>query len=434
MKRQIFAALVASILLSVPTRTWAAAGDPDPTFGNGGVIVQRPLGGSALVRLALQADGKLVAVGSSADSTGNSHLTVARYNTDGSLDGTFAHGGGVAILPQVGVAAQVIIQPDGKIVVGGMAFVPPYYTDFALARFNADGTLDETFGQVGFVTTSISYESDTLAALALQPDGKLVAAGSSSFTRGGRRPFSRSRITLVRYNADGTLDPSFGVSGTISKQISRKARGSDYAEAVAVQPEGQIVVGGFSCDDGDHCRRVFLRYRSNGRPDLHFGRHGIVSAFPASVGSPGDAMLLFRSDGKIVAAGSVFGGGDILCALVRFNADGSLDSSFGNGGIVQTPANGVCQTLASGPDGSLLAAGYFIVNNSGEFSGDFWLVRFTEGGSLDREFGQDGAVITDVTPGFDIAYTLVVQPDNNVVVGGAASNVWELARYVGGGT
>ena len=429
MKRHVRSALVISILLAAALRAWAGAGDLDPTFGNAGIIIQGGLGAGEIDALTLQPDGKLVAAGSS-----DSGLTLARYNTNGTLDATFANGG-VMTTSRMGTGMGVVLQPDGKLVVGGMSPAPPYYWDVALARFNNDGSLDPTFGSGGITTTAVSAESDYLNALVLQPDGKLVATGYSSFATSSNSSRSTNKITLLRYNADGSLDQGFGTGGVVTTQISHGIDVDDGASAAALQPDGKIVVGATSCVDGG-CQWEILRYQSDGRLDLQFGKRGIVDASPGPLGG-GLASLVLRSDGKIVGAGFV-SGGEAICALMRFNPDGSLDSSFGSAGIAETSGHLIPQALAQRADGALLVAGYGWLGDWDGSSTDFGIARFTAGGILDRQFGHDGIAMIDTSRDYDMVHALAVQPDNKFVVGGVGTLpdhggfVWTLARLADG--
>lgn len=430
MKRRLRVLLVLLVSLSVPMRTWGAAGDLDPTFGNGGVVVQSDLGRGELAALVLQSDGKLVGTGSS-----DAGLTLARYNIDGSLDAAFGNGG-LVTTPQILAGMRLILQPDGKLLVGGFASPQNLTVRFGLARYTADGSLDPSFGTGGIITTPSSYASDQLYGLVLQPDGKIIAVGwSNSVEQPPDQPaFYRALIVLTRYNADGTLDQTFGTGGWVTRQLADL----DYGASAVLQPDGKILVAGFSCKDdpstASTCRGVLLRYQPDGQPDLTFGTHGVTQVMPGPLGGYlGDMQL--QPDGKIVVVGSALGD-EAGFALIRFNADGSLDASFGNGGTARAGRNFGGQTMVQHANGSLVVGGH---TSPMVFDGtaDFALMGFTEAGTIDRGFGQDGVVTTRLSP-YDMVTAIAIQPGNKVVAGGIMTRpdvgpVWVVARYIDGG-
>ena len=423
MKRQNLVVSVFVALMSVPLRTWATAGDLDPTFGTGGVVVQNEL--SQFAGLVLQGDGKLVALGVSQDAG----ITLVRYNADGSLDATFGNGG-LVTTPQIEVGLRLVLQPDGKLVAGGMA-PDNLYVHFALVRYNADGSLDQTFGNGGILIAPYSSDSDFLNAIALAPDGKLIAIGYSNIPK--QPPaYYLEQLLLARINADGTLDQGFGTGGWVTKKVADY----DYGVSATVQPDGKIVVGDFSCRDGEttYCRGLALRYQMNGQADLSFGTRGAAEVPTGTFGSSiGDVRL--RADGTIVVQGGPMNpeGGT---GVTRFTATGSLDASFGNGGVGHAAKNFGAQTMIQRADGSLLLAGHsFPAVFDG--SADFALVRFTESGTLDQQFGNDG-VASNRLSSYDMANALVTQADNKVVAAGLKTRpegrgfVAVIARFVDG--
>src|SRR5262245_62481629 len=255
----------------------AAAGDLDPTFGIGGMVTT-DLGRSTDLAnaVAAQTDGKLVVVGQTYKNNDFSteDFAVARYNTDGTLDTTFGSRGrvrtdfpGLAAVP-----SAVVIQPDGKIVVAGGAF--PLFTflgDFKLVRYNSNGSLDTSFGDGGIVTTTFpegSYAFD----VALQPDGKIIAAGTV-FVDFNPGESSDTDFALARYNANGSLDTTFGSGGTVTTDFFAN---EDDAFSVLIQPDGKIVAVGSANDPATFYDFAAVRYLSNGTIDATFGVAGKV--------------------------------------------------------------------------------------------------------------------------------------------------------------
>jgi uncharacterized delta-60 repeat protein len=314
------------------------------------------------------------------------------------------------------------LQPDGKIVAVGTALSFYGYDSFrfALARYRVDGELDETFGVGGIVTTEFPFGAEATAAV-LQPDGKIVAVGSTYF---------QGAFGVARYNTDGSLDVSFGNGGTTTTDLDFAHGGS--ALAVTVQPDGRILVAGFRYDP-DSVDFVLARYNADGSPDITFGINGkVISPFGPGSGSWIFAET-FQPDGKIVAAGVANFASDF--ALARYNADGSLDTSFGIGGMVTTDFDGAYDEARAAviqSDGKIVAAG-----STGGIVGppDFALARFDADGSPDATFGNGGKVATDLSWGGDGARALAIQSGGAIVAAGGGMNPFNytedfvLARY-----
>jgi uncharacterized delta-60 repeat protein len=405
-------ALAILLTLSLISFGEGAPGDLDPSFGVGGKVTTDfgPRIGRALV---LQPDGKLVAAGGAF-----SEFALARYLPDGSLDTTFGTGGKV-ITPfgQAFVAANaLVLQPDGKLVAAGYSGPSDEAFDFALARYLPDGSLDTSFGTDGKVTTDLG-SSDVANALVVQPDGKLVAAGVT----GKLAPID---FALVRYLPDGSLDHTFGVNGTVTTDFGSS---NDGAEALVLQSDGKLVAAGSSNADF-----ALARYLPNGTLDPTFGTGGKVTTdfFGESTAS----ALVLQVDGKLVAAGFA-AEGVAAFALARYLTDGGLDPGFGTGGTVTTDFGGQDMGLALvlQPDGKFVVAGGS--NATGVF--EFALARYLATGDLDPSFGMGGRVTTGFGELEDIASALVLQTDGKLVAAGSSqasfsSFAFALARYESG--
>jgi uncharacterized delta-60 repeat protein len=403
------------------------SGSLDTGFGKSGIVTTSiGSGDDAAHALGIQSDGKIVVAGNSSNSNSSKNdFALARYNTDGSLDTGFGTGGIITTsIGSINDAASALgIQSDGKIVAAGSSYNGSKY-DFALARYNANGTLDTGFGTGGIVTTSIGSNNDYANAL-IQSDGRIVVAGRSFNSSSNKYDFA-----LVRYNANGTLDTTFGTGGIVTTSIGS---GSiyDYAYALGIQPVGKIVVAGYSYN-GSKYNFALVRYNANGTLDTTFGTGGIVTT---SIGSSDDAAhaLGIQSDGKIVVAGSSYGS-KYNFALVRYNANGTLDTTFGTGGIVTTPIGSdwdYAYALGIQPsDGKIVAAGS---SNSGS-NYDFALVRYNTDGSLDTGFGTGGIVTTPIGSSDDYALALGIQSDGRIVAAGYSYNGsnydFALVRYL----
>src|SRR6266508_6659951 len=250
----------------------AAPGDLDTSFGTGGKVTTS-FGSryDEIDGLVLQPDGKIVAAGR-ATVGGVSKFGLARYNTDGSLDASFGTGGKVTTALGSNTAGRgLALQPDGKIVVTGYTYTGP--TDlFALARYHADGSLDSSFGTGGTVTTAFAGGYDVGFRVALQPDGKILVVG---FDYDGTRTY----FALARYDANGSLDTSFGSGGKVTTAIGSSV---DSARDVKVQADGKIVAVGYSSSSGSSSFTL-VRYNTNGSFDTGFGTGGkVTTGFPGS--------------------------------------------------------------------------------------------------------------------------------------------------------
>ncbi len=337
--------------------------------------------------------------------------------TDGSLDASFGDGGIVVTVFNSGSGSGInalAIQPDGKIVAAGDA-----PGGFGLARYNADGSLDVVFGESGKLVTAVGPYAGC-RTIALQSDDKIVAAGTAA------NGFNHD-VVVVRYTATGTLDTSFNTTGTAITDIGG---GHDQAFALALQADGRIVVGGYA-DTAQGRNFAVLRYQTDGSLDPLFGTGGKV-ATPLGISQIN--ALGIQSDGKIVAAGYQTNDNFWQAAVVRYNADGTLDSTFDGDGIVATMVGNwrsAAQVLALQPDGKIVIAGY---SGTTTMPTDFLLIRYNADGSPDATFGTGGVVLTDIGGGADSANAVAIQLDGNIVAAGEAfvgqATAIAVARYL----
>jgi uncharacterized delta-60 repeat protein len=351
----------------------------------------------------------------------------------GDLDSTFGSGGKVTtdFAGNRDQAFAVALQTDGKIVAAGSAIVSGGQTDFALARYNSDGSLDSTFGSGGKVTTDFGG-NDQAVAVAIQPDGKIVAAGATCANAAlGCDVFTGSGydFAIARYNSNGTLDSSFGSGGKVTTDFHG---GMDIATSLVIQRDGRIVVAGSACTDSSMMcalsggvQFALARYNSDGSLDSSFGTGGKITTTVRNFGSI--FALALQSDGKLVAAGLAFGQPDSDFELVRYNSNGSLDSSFGAGGKVNTDFNSSGGTalndaavgLAIQQDGKIIAAGASETNTP-DFFFNWSIARYNQDGSLDGSFGTGGKATTGLSGKDDQAGSVMIQPDGKILVGGMA--------------
>ncbi len=421
--------ILTSVSLALSLAAWsgtasmayAAAGGLDTSFDGDGKQTT-PIGSDFDngYAVALQPDGKIVVAGDSAHSNNNNDFAVVRYNADGSLDTSF-DGDGKQTTP-IGSGEDygraVALQPDGKIVIAGSSFKSNKY-DFAVVRYNADGSLDTSFDSDGKQTTPFGSKNSSGNAIALQPDGKIVVAGGSN-----------NDFAVVRYNADGSLDTSFDGDG---KQTTSFGSGIDEGHAVALQPDGKIIVAGRSRNSGNYEFAV-VRYNADGSLDISFDGDGKQTTPIGSDNSSGNAVAL-QPNGKIIVAGKSRNSANYYdFAIVRYNADGSLDTSFDSDGK-QTNSVGSGddhgRAVALQPDGKIIVAGV-----GGSFHGDFAVVRYNTDGSLDTSFDGDGKQTTSVSSQTDGGHAVVLQPDGKIIVAGESYDgvkySFAVVRYDGG--
>jgi uncharacterized delta-60 repeat protein len=361
--------------------------------------------------MAVQNDGKILVAGGSGAS-GSYDFTVVRYNSDSTLDSSFGTGGKAHT--DIGTnssdgANAIALQSDGKIVLAGNSTTAGA-TDFAVARYNSDGTLDSSFGTAGKVTTDIGTNSaDYSTAMAVQSDGKILVSGY--FNAGGSRNF-----VVVRYNSNGTLDASFGTGGKVTTDIGTNS--DDQASAVTFQSDGKILLAGGSNAGGSFDFAV-VRYNSDGTLDASFGTGGKVTTDIGTNSSDGANAIALQSNGKILLAGQSNTSGSPDFVAIRYNSDGTLDASFGTGGKVTTDIGTSSDDRPYGiqieSDGKILLAGN--TNASGSY--DFAVARYNSDGTLDSSFGTSGKVTTDIGTNSDEGFSAIrIESDGKILLAG----------------
>jgi len=353
-------------------------GTLDTTFGQRGrVRTDFPTLAAIPSAVVIQADGKIVVAGGAFPLfTFAGNFEVVRYNPNGSLDTSFGSGGIVTTFFAEGsYAFAVALQSDGKIIAAGTHFVDfnpgdMSDTDFALARYNPDGSLDTTFGNGGLVTTDFFGTEDDVFSVLIQPDGKIVGVGSAN------DPADFYDFAAVRYLSNGALDTTFGAGGKVTTDFGR--RGFDQALSGALQADGKIVAAGFATSvDGIRENFAVARYTSGGVLDTTFNNRGLQQIDFGSCCQDAWQVLL-QGDGKLVTVGfpnSEQSDSDFL--LARLNSTGSLDTTFGIGGKVRTSfgnLNGGAYGAALQADGKIVAVGFQATSSSGGV--DFALARY----------------------------------------------------------
>jgi len=459
---------------------WTSSGALDPGFGNNGYSkgtkVNLPMG-------YLQPDGKILISGFSSNPPNGFDFTLVRYNNDGTLDASFGVGGKVVTTMMPGQnmdAIQVVaIQSDGKIVAAGSTngnAGAPAGADVAFARYLANGQLDPSFGTGGKVMFSLSAGNDEIQSVAIDALGRIVGAGVSNAGSSGD-------IALIRLLPNGQPDNSFDGDGKLVMNIQQ----GDGLYTLALQPDGRVLAGGYS-GNGSFDNGVLIRVDENGLPDASFDNDGIL-ILPTlqatnvanlrllsdgricgsgtvlttatnrdfllfrlqSNGSPdpnfnstgriiipntvdeninyGSHQLLLRNDGSLTVIGWEFIGTPASLArtsieMVRYNANGTPDNSFGNASRVRSFLSQGNVLLSGGiarqPDGKLVVAGRWNKSTTVTADFDFVVARYLSNGAPDPSFGTNGFTVVAMGTGLDLVNALAIQSDGKILVGGNA--------------
>jgi len=428
-------AITGVVLFMMVPRAEAAPGDLDPTFsGDGKVLTDIAGGDDGASAMAIQPDGKIVTAGFAAQPAGGRTFVVVRYDPAGLPDTSFGDDGIATTSFGEGSAAAraLAIEADGDIVVAGTSSQPDTGWDFALARYEPDGGLDPSFGDNGRVTTDFDDVANGINALAVRPDGKLVVAGES-----------RGDFALARYDTDGSLDTSFSGDGVVTTDFAGM---DDAAYAVALQGDGRIVAAGsaFRRENFYEAPQFFAlaRYQADGSPDSTFSGDGIlITDISQTYGNARAHAVAVQQDGRIVLGG-VLGRESFSdlglfseLALAGYGPNGSQPSSF-----EQIDSAGA-RALAIQDNGGILAAGWTWFGKSE----DFLVARWHSNGGLDSEFGgprhpelpsrPPGAVADFGRLNVDRARAVAIQSDGKIVAAGRSAPGYEepgdfaLARF-----
>ena len=406
------------ILILLSFTVYAQPGSLDATFGIGGKV-NNAIGNSFCKgnAVALQKDGKIIVAGASVNN-----FALVRYNSDGTFDTTFGFNGIVSTDFESGIdeAFSIAIQGDGKIVVAGNTSKHGY--DFATAKYNNDGTLDSTFGSGGKVVTDFGNSQDLAYSVIVQSDDKILVAGSSLSSSN----YIQWSSALVRYNSNGSLDNTFGTNGKVTSSFLNNSDGG----SATIQADGKILIVGMVYSNATMRDFAMIRYNSDGTLDGTFGNNGFVITDFAGYSETANSVTI-QSDGKVVLAGWTTNSNNSYYALARYQSNGNLDTKFGTGGKVTTDFGSYSQgnSVAIQSDGKILLAG---ISNNGTDK-DFAIVRYNNVGTLDSIFGSDGIVTTDFGGYDDFGISLAIQGDGKIVVAGYSQNSsvanFALARY-----
>jgi uncharacterized delta-60 repeat protein len=410
-----------------------SGGTLDPTFGTGG-LVSTAIGSSQSTPSAVvtQPDGKIVAGGWSENASNLQVFTLVRYDTNGALDTSFGQNG--IVQTAVGKSSSWInglamesINGDDKIVAVGQGSSSGK-SAWAVVRYNLNGTLDTSFNRTGIVLVNSggTYMNLPAYAVAIDGNGKIDVAGTSM-------PGSLVDFTLMRLNANGTPDKTFGPSknGIVTTQIGNS---TSEAMALAIQPNGDIVVGGFSVNGyGSQETMAAMRYTAGGLLDSSFGTNGIVAGLipTGSSGSAGALSVLVLGSGEIILGGYTNNG---VLALAGLTSTGQLDTSFGSSGFTVNTTLGSIAGLGLGSNGDLMAAEIkSLPHDSGGNVVQYQepaVAAFLPSGALDTTFGTGGIAVADFGTNQVGAAAMIVQSDGKIVVVGGEAHGFYLARFL----
>lgn len=391
----------------------------DSTFGVNGKVTTSFNSFACVARaIAVQSDGKIVVAGESNNGTFN-RFAVARYLADGTIDNQFGTGGKITFSIGTGnsIARSIAIQNDGKIIVAGN-LENQTYSHFAMARLTSTGALDNQFGANGIVQTALDLGFDIAYGVAIVPStGKIVLGGVSFDT------LANGEFAVVRYNTNGTLDGGFGNSGKVRTPLGTQW---DQANALAIEPGTEkIVLGGRTLST-----YAMVRYNTNGTLDANFGLNGKTIY---TIGSMSEVIntIYINPDGKIVAGGTTQTGPNTDMVLMRFLNNGQIDNNFGANGISLFDLGGTDIIFSIVPQGDyLVGAGSSYVGAAG----DFVAMRFDTLGSLDLLFNNMiGFNITSFGNPSGANAVAIQQPDSKIILAGSAVvgtvNNFAMARY-----
>ena len=427
---------------SLERRMLLSAGDLDPTFGSGGKVLLPDHSGSIYYKVnatAVQSDDKILLAGfAGSDLNHPSTFFLERVNSDGSVDTSFGTSGVVTTsLPGVAFANSVIVQSNGEIVLGGTDEPDgtPATAQFALARYDGNGTLDTSFGTGGQVLSRVPGVTQLSASLALDPaTGQIVAAGTGTYqdpAHPSDSTYSAPLFDFARYNATGTLDTTLNGTGYVYRELRGPGYDVNYfnTDALAVQGDGKILIGAHFQED-----LAVWRFDVNGTLDTTFGLGGMATTpfhyFDANddYDDASVSEMLVQPNGQVLLAGprDSGGGDDRTWVLSRLNSDGSVDASFGTGGIVvpdirSTDPNGLAEPggLALQSDGKIVVGGVDpqYVGNTGPFI----VKRLLPNGSPDPTFdSSDLSYFTNFDSGYVGATAMA--PDGSIVIAGNMNN------------
>ncbi len=422
-------------------------GNSPQTFGNNGVVVHDSAAGGNSEdvgwSITIDGQGKILVAGHSKNASFNEDMVIWRINADGTLDNSFGNNGVVVHNGAAGGnsndrGTSIVIDSNGRIVVAGYSFNGSNI-DMVIWRYNPDGTLDNSFGNNGIVVhdnAAGGNDNDWGFSITTDSQNRVLVTGTS---------FNASNnydMVIWRYNSNGTLDNTFGNNGVVVHDSAAGGNGNDIGSSIVVDSNGKIVVAGYSFNGSDN-DMVVWRFNANGTLDNSFGNNGIVVHNSAAGGNGDDIgkSVAIDSSGKVLVTGlSKNINGDYDMVVLRFNADGTLDNSFGNNGIVvhndASGGNGNDRgySISIDSQGKIIVTGNSMNSNGND---DMAVWKLNADGSLDNTFGNSGIVVHNNAGGGngnDGGYSLTIDSQGKIFVTGYSLNgnndldmiVWKL--------
>ena len=400
-------------------------GTLDENFGIDGFAVFDITGsgkGDVIYDIMALEGGKVLVVGPSKQTSGDQLFTVARLNADGSLDATFGQGGVVAFNPTGfygNFPEEIALTSDESYVIGGYTYdLNSGLTNYILVKLFIDGSRDVNFGVDGVVLGSDALPRFQINTLKTSAEGKIVAGGYLN---------SPDMAAVMMFNEDGSIDVTFGENGVAYIEV-HESFGNSIVKDLAIQEDGKIVVAGmyyYQPEEQVSIQHGYTaRFNADGTLDATYGTEGIVEF---SVGDGPNFMETIGIDpmGKIVVGGDYWVENEPLqydCYVARFNDDGTLDSSFGTAGMSRfCPKQGYSNyvvDIATAPDSTYYVTGPAIVY---PYVSDYYVACFDENGNLNADFGNGGFYLYESTPLKDI-YAIDIASDNKIVLGGSLAD------------
>uniref|UniRef100_UPI00307F835A T9SS type A sorting domain-containing protein n=1 Tax=Ignavibacterium sp. TaxID=2651167 RepID=UPI00307F835A len=409
------------LIIVLNTNIFSQEGVLDPTFGNAGIV---SLGFNVILSndiaqcIDIQSDGKIVVAGYSENK-----IALARLNTNGTLDNTFGTAGKVTtnIYSGGAQAYDVKIQNDGKIVICGVTWAgaPSYPSYFTVVRYNSDGTLDNTFNGDGKFIGDFSSIYNYAFSMAIQIDGRILVAGETLGLS------NNSEMAVIRLKTDGTLDDTFGTGGKVKIAFPNANASASFIGIKFINLFNQkIVIGGTVTPDGSDSEFSVVQLNLSGSLDNNFGSGGIVRT---DLTSNFESILdcIIQQEEKILAVGN---SNFSSIAIVRYNSDGSLDNTFSGDGKVITSLGewSNAHKVVLQNNNRIITLGNYVSGNQR----DILMVRYNTNGSLDYTFGNNGYITTSVSDTSDVAMDAAFQSDGKLVVAGYSFDSFGSGNFV----
>lgn len=432
MKKLVLFLFLSIFLIVLPSVVRAQAGTLDPSFGNAGLVNNFVASRSDQPNcMAIQSDGKILVGGFAYYDTIANHygFALVRYNTNGTVDSTFNITGKVITNVNGSTNAcayKIAVAPNNKIILSGFATFGSQ-NKIATIRYLPNGAIDSTFGNNGIVITAIGTMDDRCTSMLLQPDGKMLLAG---ITKSAPTVYS---FAIARYDSTGTLDTTFSNDGINTTSLNGNNATSN---SVAMQQDGSYYVFG-SVTNITTTLFAMTRYLPNGNLDASFATNGIASYSPGNGFVNSGAKVIIQPDKKLLLYGNATFSGLSKMVVMRLDSNAAaVDITFGSSGVASIAFASLpfsASDLALQTDGKIVATG-FIQNTSNK---DFAVVRLQANGTLDSTFGTNGRVITTFGNNNDVPAAIAIQADEKIVVAGETTNsftntsYFALARYYG---